>query len=53
MPPHLTLKNFEGLDLGKIDKVNDMNDLLYILTTGFHLSAVFSHDNFLGDHADR
>ncbi|CAH2062504.1 unnamed protein product [Thlaspi arvense] len=22
MPPHLTLKNFEGLDLGRIDKIN-------------------------------
>jgi hypothetical protein len=21
LPPHLTLKNFEGLDLGKMDKV--------------------------------
>ncbi|XP_028093209.1 peroxisomal (S)-2-hydroxy-acid oxidase GLO5-like [Camellia sinensis] len=23
LPSHLTLKNFEGLDLGKIDKTND------------------------------
>ncbi|RWR81809.1 glycolate oxidase [Cinnamomum micranthum f. kanehirae] len=23
LPPHLTLKNFEGLDLGKMDKTND------------------------------
>lgn len=23
IPPHLTLKNFEGLDLGKMDKTND------------------------------
>lgn len=24
LPPHLTLKNFEGLDLGKMDKVQEM-----------------------------
>ncbi|THF99614.1 hypothetical protein TEA_004059 [Camellia sinensis var. sinensis] len=23
LPPHLSLKNFEGLDLGKVDKIND------------------------------
>ncbi|XP_047318626.1 glycolate oxidase-like [Impatiens glandulifera] len=28
LPPHLSLKNFEGLDLGKLDKSNDNSGLL-------------------------
>ncbi|KAE9461386.1 hypothetical protein C3L33_06704, partial [Rhododendron williamsianum] len=30
MPPHLTLKNFEGLDLGKIDKTDDSGLASYV-----------------------
>uniref|UniRef100_A0A1D1ZD49 (S)-2-hydroxy-acid oxidase n=1 Tax=Anthurium amnicola TaxID=1678845 RepID=A0A1D1ZD49_9ARAE len=30
LPPHLTLKNFEGLDLGKMDKTNDSGLASYV-----------------------
>lgn len=30
LPPHLTLKNFEGLDLGKMDKSNDSGLASYV-----------------------
>ena len=30
LPPHLTLKNFEGLDLGKMDKANDSGLASYV-----------------------
>ncbi|KAJ7515315.1 hypothetical protein O6H91_22G010400 [Diphasiastrum complanatum] len=30
LPPHLTLKNFEGLDLGKMEKTNDSGLASYI-----------------------
>jgi (S)-2-hydroxy-acid oxidase len=30
LPPHLTLKNFEGLDLGKIDKIDDSRLASYV-----------------------
>ncbi|KAF7120636.1 hypothetical protein RHSIM_Rhsim13G0114800 [Rhododendron simsii] len=30
LPPHLTLKNFEGLDLGKIDKTDDFGLTSYV-----------------------
>ncbi|MCD9559340.1 Lactoylglutathione lyase [Datura stramonium] len=30
LPPHLTLKNFEGLDLGKIDKTDDSGLASYV-----------------------
>lgn len=29
LPPFLTLKNFEGLDLGKMDKVSDTRLVTY------------------------
>ncbi|RLN39316.1 Peroxisomal (S)-2-hydroxy-acid oxidase GLO5 [Panicum miliaceum] len=30
LPPHLTLKNFEGLDLGKMDQANDSGLASYV-----------------------
>ncbi|CAL5345460.1 unnamed protein product [Camellia sinensis] len=30
LPPHLSLKNFEGLDLGKVDKTNDSGLASYV-----------------------
>ncbi|KAK7359473.1 hypothetical protein VNO77_01433 [Canavalia gladiata] len=29
LPPHLTFKNFEGLDLGKLDKIDDSGPVSY------------------------
>jgi hypothetical protein len=36
LPPHLTLKNFEGLDLGKMDQVCASFRVL-MQTVSFHL----------------
>ncbi|CAO2823398.1 unnamed protein product [Amaranthus hypochondriacus] len=30
LPPHLTIKNFEGLDIGKIDRTNDSALAVYV-----------------------